>query len=384
MGSVLSTVAESYLRWALVDGVGPILFSRILEHFHDAERALAAPVAELECVPGIGRKRADSIARARDDAGIALEVNACAEHDVRILCRADDEYPRGLREIPDAPIVLYVRGTLRDTDQVALAIVGSRKCSVYGGEQARRFGELLGGIGFTVVSGMARGIDAFAHHGAVDVGGRSVAVMGRGLTEIYPPENQGLAERLLENGAWVSELPLKTAVRAQNFPARNRIIAGMTLGTLVVEAADRSGALITARLANEYNREVFAVPGRLLEPMAQGTNALIRDSAAKLVTSLEDILVELGDLGKQIAAPGARIRPDEPVQTLAESSAPAIALDACEAQLLQLVGTEEILQEIVLARIDRPAGEALAALTGLELKGLIQRLPGARLRRTAR
>ena len=301
---------------------------------------------------------------------------------MRIICRADPDYPEGLKRIPDGPIVLYVKGELRPTDAIALAIVGSRRCTIYGSEQARRFGELLAGAGFTVVSGLARGIDAFAHHGAVEAGGRSIAVMGRGLTEVYPPENAALASKILENGAWVTELPMQAAVRAENFPSRNRIIAGMTLGTLVVEAAARSGALITARLASEYNREVFAVPGRVQDPMSFGTNALIRDGAAKLVMSLEDILDELGEVGERMrrvidtGASRASATNDAAQSEEPGAARPPGPLSAAESRVYEILGYDPVLQDVVLRAAELPAGEVLAALTALELKGLVRRLPG--------
>lgn len=372
----ISDIGRAYLRWALTNGIGPLTFSQMLIQLGDAEGALGASVAQLQEVPRIGRQKAETIVVSRDVAPVDEEVAAAAEGDVRILCREDADYPAGLKQLPDAPIVLFVKGELRPTDTVAVAIVGSRRCTIYGSEQARRFGELLAGAGFTVVSGLARGIDAFAHHGAVDAGGRTIAVMGRGLGEIYPPENTSLAEKLLERGAWVSELPMRATVRAGNFPGRNRIIAGMTLGTLVVEAAQRSGALITARLANEYNREVFAVPGRAQDAMAQGSNGLIRDGYAKLVMTLDDMLDELGDVGQ-------RMRPGEPGTGVVDeasagesSSATPAPLSAAERRVYDVVGVEPLLQDVVLRAAELPPGEVLAALTSLELKGLTRRLPG--------
>ncbi len=384
MSQTISGIGRTYLRWALTDGVGPLTFSRLLIQLGDAEGALGAPVGLLKTVRGIGDVRAELVARSRDEAPVEPEVEAAAAHGVRIICRADRDYPEGLKRIPDAPIVLYVKGELRPTDAVALAVVGSRRCTIYGSEQARRFGELLAGAGLTVISGLARGIDAFAHHGAVEAGGRSIAVMGRGLTEVYPPENRALAEKLLESGAWVSELPMQAAVRAENFPGRNRIIAGMALGVLVVEAAQRSGALITARLAGEYNREVFAVPGRVQDPMSLGTNALIRDGAAKLTMCLEDILNELGDVGRALAgqaahSAGAGGDPttvpgsgDDP----GPSAGPQPILSASEQRVYGVVGYEPLLQDVIMTAAELPPGEVLAALTTLELKGLIRRLPG--------
>jgi len=382
MSEVISNIGRVYLRWALTDGVGPLLFSRLLVQFGDAERALGAAASELQLVKGIGEETAGRILRGPAQETLEREIEEASRHGVRIICRADPDYPEGLKRIPDGPIVLYVKGELRPTDAIALAIVGSRRCTIYGSEQARRFGELLAGAGFTVVSGLARGIDAFAHHGAVDAGGRSIAVMGCGLTEVYPPENAALAQKILENGAWVTELPMQAAVRAENFPSRNRIIAGMTLGTLVVEAAARSGALITARLASEYNREVFAVPGRVQDPMSFGTNALIRDGAAKLVMSLEDILDELGEVGERMrrvvdTGVSRASTTTEAGQTAKPGAPPPSApLSAAESRVYEILGYDPVLQDVVLRAAELPAGEVLAALTALELKGLVRRLPG--------
>ncbi|MGE3182874.1 MAG: DNA-processing protein DprA, partial [Phycisphaerae bacterium] len=375
MQSSTSEAAKIHLRWALTDGVGPILFARILEKFGDAERALGAPATAFETIEGIGRAKADNIARARENDKTETELAAAAEADVTVICRDDPVYPHSLKNIPDAPIVLFVKGELIPTDQIAIAIVGSRRCSVYGSEQARRFGELLANAGFTVVSGLARGIDAFAHHGAVESGGRSIAVMGRGLQEIYPPENAALARQLLTSGAWISELPVATNVRATQFPARNRIIAGMTLGTLVVEAADRSGALITARLANEYNREVFVVPGRLQEASASGTNKLIRDGGGKLITCLEDILDELGDVGVKMRPAHDAV---EPGSQHAETQPRTPALTAVESRVLCAISADGVLQDEIIQLTSLPMSEVFATLTALELKGVMRRLPGQR------
>ncbi len=405
MESTITKTGRAYLRWALAEGVGPLALSRILIQFGTVEQALGATAAELARIRRIGEKTADRIARSRDAADVEREVAIAAEHGVRIICREDDDYPPGLRQIPDAPIVLYVKGQLRPTDAVAIAVVGTRRCSIYGSEQARRFGELLAGAGFTVVSGLARGVDAFAHHGAVDAGGRSIAVMGRGLTEIYPPENEALAAKLLDHGAWISELPMATAVARNTFPSRNRIIAGMSLGTLVIEAPRRSGALITARLASEYNREVFALPGRAQDVASAGTNDLIRRGYAKLTTCLEDILEELGEVGEKLAAnapppagrgqgssvrgegragpggegsPGGSGAPRTGPNALGESGSPGplAHLSEIEKRVYEAVGYDPVFQDLVLAATGLPPGEVLAAFTSLELRGLIKRLPG--------
>lgn len=395
MDETISESGRVHLRWALCEGIGPIIFGRLLLHFGDAETALGLPAAQLQDVKGIGRGTADRVARGRESADIDAEIETAAEHGVRILCRDDDEFPKLLRHIPDVPIVLYVKGRLQPQDAVALAIVGTRRCSIYGGEQARRFGELLAGAGFTVVSGLARGIDAFAQHGALDSAGRSIGVLGNGLTEVYPAENRALADKLIENGALLSELPMRTAVRRESFDPRNRIIAGLGLGTLLVEAPLRSGAMITARYTTEYNREVFAIPGRLQEPAAQGTNALIRDAAAKLVTGLDDILAELGEVGLTMmqkgsetaerAGPGSAEDPTTnesadasgtPTTVRTSQSESPWKLSRIEARVFDLIGPDPILQDAVLSASSFPPGEVLAAFTALELKGLIKRLPG--------
>ena len=388
MNDVISAAGRAHLRWALCDGVGPLLFSRLMIQFGTAEAALAATAGALAQIRRIGDKSAEKIARTRDSVDIAPEIAAAAEQGVRVLCREDPDYPPGLRQIADAPVVLYVKGELRETDAVAIAIVGTRNCSIYGSEQARRFGELLAGAGFTVVSGLARGVDAFAHHGAIDTGGRSIAVMGKGLTEIYPPENEALARKLLDHGAWISELPMRAEVRRENFPGRNRIIAGMTLGTLVIEAPQRSGALITAKQASEYNREVFALPGRVQEPQAFGTNDLIRRGHAKLTMCLEDILDELGNVGESMrprgtpAADGAT-RVDDPdgQKKPGQQKRPLHHLSELERRVYDVVPYEPVLQDAVLTASQLPPGEVLAAFTTLELKGLIKRLPGQLIKR---
>lgn len=379
--SVLSDAARSYLRWALIDGIGPQRFTRILEHFGDATTAARAPTAAFQEVQGIGRELADRIARGlADEPALEHEIEAAARHGVRIICREDNTYPPGLLKTPDPPIVLFVKGELLPTDAISVAIVGSRQCSIYGGEQARRFGELLAGAGVTVVSGLARGIDAFAHLGAVDAGGRSIAVLGSGLDDIYPPENRPLAERLLQHGAWVAEAPMRAPVRATNFPSRNRIIAGMTLGALVVEAGARSGALITARLAMEYNREVFAIPGRLQESTSVGTNALIREGAT-LVTCLEDILDELGELGSHLRSQS----PPSPALVDLAGNGPShrvtVEFTPAEQAVLNALENSPITRDALIECCGIPVGDALAALTSLELKGFIKHTPDQRLYR---
>jgi len=285
---------------------------------------------------------------------------------VEIIALEDPRYPAALAAIHDRPAVLYVRGRLERTDALAMGIVGSRRCTHYGMEQAERFAQLLGRAGFTVVSGGARGIDTAAHRGALAGGGRTIAVMGCGLCQIYPRENDKFFDQIVseDRGALVSELPMKTAVLGGNFPTRNRIISGLSLGVLIVEAARRSGSLHTAREAAEQGRVVFAVPGRVDSPLSQGTNELIRNGAI-LVQNLDDILEHLGQVGDKIA-----VEEDSAAQVL-----PA-GLTEIEAALLALLregpsGLDELSRA---GGVD--SGRAASAMTMLVLKGLVAQQPG--------
>jgi DNA processing protein len=418
-----SEIARDHLRLSLADGVGPILFNRLIARFGSAESVLAAPCPRIEEVQGVGRKTAEAIqAAARSDAW-RQEIDLAARLGVRILCRPDPEFPESLRQIPDPPICLYVMGQLKREDALAIAIVGSRQASLYGLEQAQRFTELLSQTGLAIVSGMARGIDQAAHMAALRVAGRTIAVLGCGLSHCYPPESVELRGRIAACGAVLSELPLKTAPDAKNFPARNRIIAGLSLGTLVIEAARRSGALITARLANEYNREVFALPGRVDTPTAQGANDLISQGFAKLVTNVGDILDALGDVGESLArsageqlvatqepeappgssaetpadgadTPGGSTEtsagPAGPPAASAQSAPPAAAgraatprLPQAEAAVYKALTKHPMHMERVAAAVDLPISQVSAALTLLQLKGLVRQLPGNQFVRRA-
>lgn len=357
---------ETTLQLHLTDEVGPVTFANLVDRFGSAAEALRASTAQLATVPGIGQATAAKIVESRQQVDVAAELDLARKLGVTILTLRDGAYPYALRHIPDPPAVLYVQGELRETDAVSLAIVGSRRCSRYGFEQSQRFGHLLARAGITVISGMARGIDAAAHEGAIAAGGRTVAVLGCGLSITYPPEHDRLREQIVAHGAVVSELPLLTAPEAGHFPGRNRIIAGLSLGTLVVEAAARSGALITARLAQEYNREVFAIPGRIDSPFSQGPHNLITDGA-KLVQCLDDILDDLGDVGKVIRPPGA-----DPLS----DTTPIVSLTESERRLLEAMDGEPRGIEELLARAGLPLPEVMSLLTQLQLKAQVSQLPG--------
>lgn len=367
---IISDSAKKYLRLKCAENIGPVVVRRLIEYFGHIDAVADASLADLARVEDVGEKRAKSLLAAHNSdtisAAVEREIALAAEQGVRIICPDDDEYPAGLKQIPDPPICLYVRGRLTRQDALAIAIVGSRKCTQYGYEQATRFAELLAQAGFTVVSGMARGIDGRAHEAALRCNGRTIAVLGNGLAHVYPPEHGKLADQIEQRGAVLSELPMDTPPDAKNFPPRNRIVIGLCLGVIVVEANKRSGALISARLATEYNREVFAIPGRIDSATSYGTNALIRDASAKLVTCLEDILDELGDVGRILNPAGDNAR----------SAAPAPPLNDEEARLYEhLAKTPRTIDELHEASgIELPKLGAM--LTMLQLKGAVTALPG--------
>lgn len=367
-----SPAAIEHLRWALTKNVGPKTFARLIERFGSAQEALGASVAQLQTVEGIGPSLAEGIARGREEADVAAEVQLATHHHVRILCQDDADYPRLLRHISDPPICLYVRGTLKHVDAAAVAIVGSRRCTHYGREQAHRFGFQLGQRGLTVVSGLARGIDGESHKGALDAGGRTLAVLGNGLSRIYPPEHEQLAGRIADHGAVISALPMDTPPEASNFLPRNRLIAGLSLGVLVVEAAKRSGALSTAARACEYDREVFAVPGRLDSNASVGTHALIRDQHAKLVTNADDILDEFGEISQALSATDAS--QTEPADT--QPAKPLAPLSATESSIVAVLDSKAQPVEHIAEKSGLPAPKVAGTLIQLQLKGLVRQMPG--------
>lgn len=383
--TVISDVGRQYLRLHLTTDIGPIRLRNLINHFGSLDAVLGASRAELERVDRIGPQLAESIFRSRDDDSVDIEIDRAASCGVRIICAEDPDYPASLRHIPDPPICLYMRGRLEPTDGVAVAIVGTRRCSHYGREQAIRFGQALGGAGFTVVSGLARGIDGHAHRGALQAGGRTIAVLGNGLPSIYPREHESLADEVSNVGAVVSELPIGAPPDAQNFPRRNRIIAGLSLGVLVIEAGNRSGALITARLASEYNREAFAIPGRVDQAaLTEGVNGMIRDGQAKLVTRLDDLLDELAEVGEIMRSDlPACAEGDEDQSPDASPLAPRLAPH--EQAVFDAVAGGVDDAEVICSTTRLDTARVTSTLTALQLKGLVKRLPGNRfVPRTAR
>ncbi len=357
---------RAYLKFHLADGVGAVRMRAMLQAFGDVQSAARAGREAWLRVDGIGAKTADAIV-AVSDQQIDEELTLAEEMGVAILALDDPEYPPAIKTIHDPPQLLYVRGRLEKTDAVAFAIVGSRRCTHYGLEQAERFGQLLARSGFTVISGGARGIDSAAHRGALSVPGRTIAVMGCGLSHVYPPENRDLFEKIVSDGrgALVSELPLRTAVLPGNFPTRNRIISGLSLGVLIVEAALKSGSLLTARDAAEQGRSVFALPGRVDSPLSQGTNELIR-SGVTLVQTLDDILEDLGTVGEKLSE-----EHPEP------SNAIPPGLDDTEQSLLSALSDGPLSLDELVRRTDLPSHKVTASMTMLVLKGHVAQQPGS-------
>lgn len=359
---------EALVALNLVEHVGPVRLRQLLEHLGDPVSVLEAPLDRLLRIPGIGAETAQAIAGWEDTVDLSAELRRIAEFGCRVLIPADEEYPPLLREIYDPPMVLYLRGRLLPRDRNAVALVGSRRTTTYGQETTRKLAYQLAYVGVTVVSGGARGVDTAAHQGALAAKGRTVAVLGTGINIVFPPENLELFERIAAHGAVLTQFPFNRPADKQSFPIRNRIVAGMTLGTVVVEAGLNSGALITAGMAIDAGRQVFAVPGRIDSPQSKGCHDLIK-KGAKLCEGAEDILSEF----EYLFPPSNRPVPADGPGTL-----PALSLAEPEQRLLEAVGKDETSIDELIRRTGLPPSAVSVALFGLEMKRLIRQLPGKR------
>ena len=357
---------EALVALNLIDGVGPVRVRQLLEHFGDAAAILRATRQQLRQVRNIGEETAEAIASWESRIDLAAELKRVADFGCRLVTQNDSEYPEHLRQIYDPPIVLYVKGDLSTKDKNSVAVVGSRMTTHYGMEAARKLAYQLAYLGVSVVSGAARGIDSAAHQGALSAKGRTIAVLGTGINLGTPPENAKLFEQIAANGALVTQFPFNRPGDKQSFPIRNRIVAGMTLGTVVVEANLTSGALITANFANEYGRQVFAVPGRIDSPRSRGCHELIK-KGAKLCESAEDILTEFEYLFP------ASNRPAGASQT---GVLPALELPPNEQKVYETLDNQEISIDEVIHKSGLPSSAASVALLSLEMKRLIRQLPG--------
>jgi DNA processing protein len=366
---------RSWLRLRGAEGVGPATFKRLLKHFGTPEQALRAGPGSLAQIEGIGPVKAGKIAASRNRFDADQEIARADREGIAILHLQDSRYPVTLKRIYDPPPILYVRGQLRREHALAVALVGSRRCSLYGQEQSARLAYQLGAAGFTVVSGMARGIDTAAHQGALSAGAETLAVQGCGLSHIFPPENKRLFNMIAAQGACLSECPLACEPRPQNFPARNRIIAGLALGTVIVEASFRSGALITARCALDQNREVLAVPGPIDSPLSQGPHRLLRQGAT-LVTCAQDIVTTLGQVGTQLqnhveqSLQQSRSTDTDTRRTCIQNLSPE------EQLVITALADAALHTDQLVSRTNLPAGRITALLVGLQLKGLVRGAPG--------
>jgi len=358
---------EALLALNLIEGVGPVRVRQLLEFFGEPAAILAASKAQLLNVRGIGEDTAAAIADWEKSVDLAAELQRITDFGCRIVVQSDADYPALLREIYDPPVVLYVKGNLTNADKNSVAMVGSRQTTHYGLEVARKLAYQLAYVGVTVVSGGARGIDTAAHQGALSAKGRTVCVLGTGVNIVFPPENQELFERIAEHGAVLTQFPFNRNGDRQSFAIRNRIVAGMTLGTVVVEANLTSGALITANFATEYGRQVFAVPGRIDSPRSKGCHDLIK-KGAKLCEGAEDILSEF-----EYLFPTSN-RPPSPGET---GLLPALELSETEQKIFDALRAEdESSIDEVIRRCGLPVSAVNVGLLSLEMKRVVKQLPG--------
>jgi DNA processing protein len=360
----------SWLALSLTPGLASRLSARLLRRFDSPEGVFRASLAELEAcnLPGSVAQavfKKEAFKRAEKELAAVLRIAGC-----RLLNWTEPEYPQSLLHIYDPPVMLYVRGDPQILNLPSISIVGTRKPTLYGTQLAQRLGRDLAARGLVIVSGMARGIDAIGHQGAMAANGRAIGVLGTGIDICYPKENKKLYEKVLERGAIIGEFPLGTHPAPENFPVRNRIVAGMPLGVVVVEGAQYSGSLITARLAMEFGREVFGVPGNVTQPASFAPNQLIKQGA-KLVAGAEDVIEEL-----PTPVRAALVQAEQP-EAEQRNLLLAASLNTSEKKLYELLSAEEPRHiDDIVERSGLNSSEVLATLFDLEMKGIIRQLPG--------
>ncbi len=365
----LSAGERDLIAMHLVTGVGPRLTTALLEHFGSASAVLNATAAELMEIPYLGNKVAQAMARALANPDVDRECAAIDEHGVSLRVLGQPGYPDNLATIVDAPHLLFVKGELNARDEKAIAIVGSRACTSYGRRLAEWIAHDLARAGWTIVSGLARGIDGCAHRGALRAKGRTFAVLAGGLSKIYPPEHADLAAEVAAAGALITESCMLMEPMASLFPARNRIISGLSRAVVVIEAAEKSGALISARLAAEQGREVFAVPGQVDQAASAGTLQLLRKGAT-LVRNADDILEDLQDLPSLVEP-----KSESPLQT----SMP-VGLEDVQQRIWTALAERRVVEDLTV-ELALPITELMRQLMMLELKKIVRRLPGNRYER---
>jgi len=359
-------MAEEIFYWlalSLTTGVGSTLMRRLLDRFETPEAVFHAPMKELLKIEGLGEKVAEEIRKGPLEKGVERELYLLREVGGRVITLKDEEYPKRLRDIYDPPPLFYVRGGLKKEDELAVSIVGSRKTTPYGRWFTEKVSQELARHGVTIVSGMARGIDSLAHWGAISGGGRTIAVLGCGVDVIYPSENRNLFTKIIDHGGILSEFPMGSPPEGGHFPRRNRIISGLSLGVVVVQAGEKSGSLITAGYALEQGREVFAVPGNVGTESSRGTHRLIKEGA-KLVESSEDILEEiLPQLGRE----------REETQKV-KTTRPDLTEE--EEVLYELLGETPLHIDVMIRESRFDPGKVSSLLLNLELRGLVSQWPG--------
>jgi DNA processing protein len=349
-----------WIGFTLVKGIGAVRFQRLLERFGDAESAWNAAPAEL-AEAGLSLKVIERQVAVREKADLSRLWDQIQSKGIKVLTWLDEAYPQRLKEIEQPPPVLYLRGELSPEDTWAVAIVGTRRVTPYGRQVTEEIASFLAANGVTVVSGLARGVDALAHSAALKAGGRTLAVLGSGVDRIYPPENRAIAEQIFERGAVLSDYAPGTPPESSNFPPRNRIISGLSMGVVVIEAGETSGALITADFAAEQGREIFAVPGNILAPQSKGTNKLIQQGALPLL-SASDIMqaLNLTRVGQHKAA------------------RKALPADDVEAKLLTAMGEEPLHVDEIRNQTGLPVEKVSATLVMMELKGMVRQVGNMR------
>ena len=347
-----------WIGFNLIKGIGAVRMQGLVAYFGDLESAWRASPADLAGA-GLGLKLIERVVAARGSVDLDQIWEKIEKQGIKILTWQDEAYPQRLKEIDQPPPVLYIRGEYLPDDLFAVAIVGTRRVTPYGRQITEELASFLAANGLTVISGLARGVDAIAHQSALKAGGRTIGVLGSGVDKIYPPEHRGLAEQMIERGAIVSDYAPGTPPDASNFPPRNRIISGLSLAVVVVEAGETSGALITAEFAAEQGREVFAVPGSILAPQSKGTNKLIQKGALPLL-SVNDLMqaLDITRVGEQKAA--RRIMPSDPT----------------EAKLLSVLGNEPLHVDEIRTKSELPIEKVSSALALMELKGMVRQVGG--------
>jgi len=353
-----------WLAWNKITDIGPKRFYKLFKYFSSVDTAWQAKLGEISRILNLSPKTSNRIFEEKNNINPERELDLVRKHKVNVLTIEDTLYPENLKTIHYPPPVLYFKGNIAEADKYSISIVGSRKATYYGKMVAEKLSKDLALTGLTIISGMARGIDTAAHKGALLVNGRTIAVLGCGIDYIYPPENRRLAQEIQGSGAVISEFPLFTLPERQNFPRRNRIISGLSLGTVVVEAAEKSGALITADFALEQGREVFAIPGNINSPLSNGSHNLIKQGA-KLVNNYRDILEEI-----YLTLPQKTVEKE-----IVEKNT---SLNKEEKIIYRLITTEPVQIDEIIEASKLPASKVSEILLNLELKDLIKEIEGKR------